>query len=95
MVDAASQRSPIEPHLLRFFCFFTLCVFINHDVGLNDCDENNSILFVVFHSESGTFLGLGTVTGSVAVYVTFSLQVKIIMDRYLTNLCNSFQIALF
>lgn len=59
-------------------------------VGHNDCDEKNSILFVCFNSESGTFLGLGTVTGSVAVYVTFSLQVKNIIDKYLTNLGNSF-----
>lgn len=27
-------------------------------------------------SDSGTFLGLGTVTGSVAIYIAFSLQVK-------------------
>lgn len=26
-------------------------------------------------SDSGTFLGLGTVTGSVAIYIAFSLQV--------------------
>lgn len=48
------------------------------------------IFFVCFfHSESGTFLGLGTVTGSVAVYVTFSLQVKNITSKYLSSLNNS------
>lgn len=30
---------------------------------------------IVCCSESGTFLGLGTVTGSVAIYIAFSLQV--------------------
>lgn len=34
--------------------------------------------FLFVGSESGTFLGLGTVTGSVAIYIAFSLQV---MDR--------------
>lgn len=28
------------------------------------------------HSDSGTFLGLGTVTGSVAIHIAFSLQVS-------------------
>lgn len=45
---------------------------------------NNSVLCI--YSELGTFLGLGTVTGSVAVYVTFSLQVKNIMDQDQTNI---------
>ena len=31
--------------------------------------------FIFCCSESGTFLGLGTVTGSVAIYIAFSLQV--------------------
>lgn len=35
----------------------------------------NNECFVVCYSESGTFLGLGTVTGSVAIYIAFSLQV--------------------
>lgn len=34
----------------------------------------NEVISTLAISESGTFLGLGTVTGSVAVYVTFSLQ---------------------
>lgn len=33
-------------------------------------------VIVVSTSDSGTFLGLGTVTGSVAIYITFSLQVR-------------------
>lgn len=33
-------------------------------------------VFHVFHSESGTFIGLGTVTGSVAIHIAFSLQVN-------------------
>lgn len=39
------------------------------------CDVN---LNLVLDSDSGTFLGLGTVTGSVAIYIAFSLQVKAI-----------------
>lgn len=35
----------------------------------------SSLLFVSTCSDSGTFLGLGTVTGSVAILVSFSLQV--------------------
>lgn len=38
--------------------------------GLQDNEH-----FIVCCSESGTFLGLGTVTGSVAIYIAFSLQV--------------------
>lgn len=38
--------------------------------GLQDSEH-----FIVCCSESGTFLGLGTVTGSVAIYIAFSLQV--------------------
>lgn len=34
----------------------------------------SSSVFSVF-SDSGTFLGLGTVTGSVAIFIAFSLQV--------------------
>lgn len=39
--------------------------------GLQDSERS-----VVCCSESGTFLGLGTVTGSVAIYIAFSLQVR-------------------
>lgn len=38
--------------------------------GLQDSEH-----FVVYCSESGTFLGLGMITGSVAIYIAFSLQV--------------------
>jgi len=33
-------------------------------------------LYLYFISDSGTFLGLGTITGSVAIYIAFSLQVR-------------------
>lgn len=36
-------------------------------------------------SDSGTFLGLGTVTGSVAIYISFSLQVKFALTAMWTN----------
>lgn len=39
----------------------------------------NSESSVVCYSESGTFLGLGTVTGSVAIYIAFSLQVIMVV----------------
>lgn len=46
--------------------------------GRSSCTSfQNNESSVVCYSESGTFLGLGTVTGSVAIYIAFSLQVMV------------------
>lgn len=33
-------------------------------------------------SDSGTFVGLGTITGSVAIYIAFSLQVNVLQVKW-------------
>ena len=55
-----------------------LCVTVNPLLYV--CYSESSVVCysessVVCYSDSGTFLGLGTVTGSVAIYIAFSLQV--------------------
>lgn len=57
------HKIPFEP--LRMLLVQAWCC-----AGLRDNERS-----VVCCSESGTFLGLGTVTGSVAIYIAFSLQV--------------------
>lgn len=57
-----------------YYSILCICPIINcAEAVVHHYSDNTN---PAFDSDSGTFLGLGTVTGSVAVYITFSLQVK-------------------
>lgn len=75
---ALKQLTTFFHNIRNFLKFYSFSLIFNRTLLKKNAlriPDGRINIEIIFNSDSGKFLGLGTVTGSVAIYIAFSLQV--------------------